>query len=81
MKLLAVLLALTCTPSLAQDPQTWLANLPQAKDYVQKRVSSYDASGANADHKQFNGGETITLLDVDGLGTSGSRSRASIPST
>ena len=68
MKLLAVLLALTCTPSLAQDPQTWIANLPQSKDYVQKRVSSYDTSGANADYKQFKGGETITLLDVDGPG-------------
>jgi hypothetical protein len=55
-------------PLLAQDPQTWLANLPQAKDYVQKRVSSYDTSGANADYKQFNGGETITLLDVNGPG-------------
>jgi hypothetical protein len=65
-KLFAVLLALTCTALLAQDPQTWIGNLAQSKDYVQKRVSSYDTSGANADYKQFNGGETITLLDVDG---------------
>ena len=68
MKLLAILLALTCTASLAQDPQTWIANLAQSKDYVQKRVSSYDTTGANADYKQFNGGETITLLDVHGPG-------------
>ena len=31
-------------PALAQDPQSWLANLPQAKDYVQKRVSSYNTA-------------------------------------
>ena len=56
-------------PALAQDPQSWLSNLPQAKDYVQKRVSSYDTTGANADyHQQFNGGRDDTLLDVDGPG-------------
>ena len=70
MRLLAIiLLALTCTvPAPAQDPQSWLANLPQAKEYVQRRVSSHDTSGANADYKQFNGGETVTLLEVDGPG-------------
>jgi hypothetical protein len=65
----ALLLALAFSlPALAQDPQTWLSNLPQAKAYVQKRVSSYDTTGANADYKQFNGGESVTLLDVDGPG-------------
>jgi hypothetical protein len=65
----ALLLALLFTlPALAQDPQSWLANLLQAKDYVQKRVSSYDTTGANADYRQFGGGDTATLLDVDGPG-------------
>ena len=63
-----LVLTVLTLPSLAQDPQNWLGNLPQAKDYVQKRVSSYDTSGANADYKQFNGGDTITLLDLDGPG-------------
>ena len=67
MKPLLLLLAVAL-PALAQDPQSWLANLPQAKDYVQKRVSSYDTTGANADYRQLVGGETTTLLDVDGAG-------------
>jgi hypothetical protein len=29
-----------------------LATLPQPKDYVLKRVSSYDRTGANADRRQ-----------------------------
>ena len=55
-------------PLLSQDPATWLADLPQAKDYVQKRVSSYDRSGGNADARQIAAGETLTLLDEAGPG-------------
>jgi hypothetical protein len=55
-------------PVLSQDPGTWLADLPQAKDYVQKRVSSYDRSGGNADARQIAVGETLTLLDDAGPG-------------
>jgi len=54
--------------ALAQDPQAWLANLPQAKDYILKRSSSYDRSGANADARQIAPGETLTLLDDSGPG-------------
>lgn len=69
MKPFVLLIVITlAVPAISQDSQTWLANLAQAKDYVQKRVSSYDTSGGNADYKQFNGGETVTLLDVDGPG-------------
>src|ERR1700675_2180287 len=69
LKQLALLLTLAFTlPALAQDPQASLDNLPQSKDYVQKRVSSYDTTGANADYRQFAGGESTTLLDVDGPG-------------
>ena len=47
--LLTIMLMALLSPAFAQDPQTWLSNLPQAKDYVQKRSSSYDSTGANAD--------------------------------
>ncbi|MBI3478728.1 MAG: hypothetical protein HY010_23615 [Acidobacteria bacterium] len=62
---LLVLCSLSICSS-AQSPDTWLANLPQAKDYVQKRVSSYDRSGANADAREIVPGATLTLLDADG---------------
>ena len=38
-------------------------------DYVQKRVSSYDRSGGNADFRQIAPGETLTLFDEAGPGT------------
>jgi len=50
----------------AQTPGTSLSTLPQAKDYIQKRASSYDRSGANADAREIAPGATLTLLDVDG---------------
>jgi hypothetical protein len=53
-------------PLLAQD--SVLATLPQAKEYVQKRASSYDRSGGNADARSIAGGETLTLLDDAGPG-------------
>jgi hypothetical protein len=55
-------------PLLSQDPSIWLSTLPQAKDYVQHRVSSYDRSGANADARTIAPGETLTLLDESGPG-------------
>lgn len=67
--LLALLISGLLTLSLlAQDPTTWLSNLPQAKDYVQKRVSSYDRSGGNGDARTIATGETLTLLDEAGPG-------------
>jgi Protein of unknown function (DUF2961) len=55
-------------PLFSQDAANWLDGLPQAKDYVQRRVSSYDRSGGNADNRQIAGGETLTLLDDNGPG-------------
>src|SRR5215469_4758556 len=52
----------------AQDSVSWLASLPQAKDYVQHRSSSYDRSGGNADARSIAPGETLTLLDEAGPG-------------
>jgi hypothetical protein len=69
LKRLALLLSLTLNlPGFAQAPQSWLADLPRTKDYVQKRVSSYDSSGGNADYRQIAAAQTLPLLDVDGPG-------------
>src|SRR6266852_4189303 len=62
-----LLLSLALTAH-AQDPNTWLSTLPQAKDYVQKRASSYDRSGANADFRTIAPGDTLTLMDESGPG-------------
>jgi len=61
-----VILCMAAVVANAQDPTTWLADLPQAKDYVQKRASSYDRTGGNADSRQIAAGETLTLLDEAG---------------
>jgi hypothetical protein len=55
-------------PLFSQDPSTWLSTLPQAKDYVQHRASSYDRTGGNADFHPIAAGETLTLLDENGPG-------------
>jgi hypothetical protein len=52
--------------ALAQDRSEWLTNLPKAKDYVQKRASSYDRSGGNFDLRRLPAGETLTLLEDTG---------------
>jgi len=52
----------------AQTASEWLAGLPQAKDYVQKRASSYDRSGGNADYRKIAPGETLVLMDERGPG-------------
>ena len=65
------LLLLLCSLAIAahaQDPNAWLATLPQAKDYVQHRASSYDRSGANADARTIAPGDTLTLMDESGPG-------------
>ena len=55
-------------PLLSQDPATSLSSLPDAKDYVQHRASSYDRAGGNADARTVATGETLTLLDEAGPG-------------
>jgi hypothetical protein len=66
--ILMVVLSALLSPAAAQDPGTWLADLPRAKDYVQKRASSYDRTGGNADSRRIAPGETLTLLDDSGPG-------------
>jgi len=45
-----------------------LFSLIEPHDYIQKRVSSYDRSGGNADARPIPSGATLDLLDVDGPG-------------
>src|ERR1700722_3194489 len=66
--LMFVMMAVLSLSSFAQDPSEWLASLPKAKDYVQKRASSYDRSGGNFDLRRVPAGETLTLLDDSGPG-------------
>jgi len=67
---LLVCFAVLCTAVqlFAQKPTDWLSTLPQPKDYVLKRFSSYDRSGGNADARQIAPGDTLTLLDESGPG-------------
>jgi len=68
-KLLALsALSFLSIPLFSQDPGTQLSSLPQPKDYVQHRSSSYDRSGGNADARPVAPGETLTLLDENGPG-------------
>ena len=60
--IMAILGVAASTP--AQDPSGWLATLPQTKDYVQHRSSSYDRTGGNEDYRQVAPGESLTLLDA-----------------
>ena len=63
-----ILVCLLTLPLIAQDSSAWLSSLPQPKDYVQHRSSSYDRSGGNADARPVAPGETLTLLDEAGPG-------------
>jgi hypothetical protein len=54
--------------AVAQTASEWLAGWPQNKDYVQKRASSYDRSGGNADYRKIAPGDTLVLMDEAGPG-------------
>jgi hypothetical protein len=45
-----------------------LQSLMEPHEYVQKRASSYDRSGGNADYREIKPGDTLTLLDDSGPG-------------
>jgi hypothetical protein len=68
MKILWLLLGLNLPVLIAQGQTAdrGLANLPQTKDYIQRRSSSYDRSGGNADAREIAPGRTLTLLDTEG---------------
>src|SRR5262249_303032 len=50
------------------DTAAPLTAITQVHDYVQKRSSSYDRTGANADFRAMVPGETLTVLDDSGPG-------------
>jgi hypothetical protein len=52
----------------AQTPGTPKIDLTQPQDYVLKRISSADPTGANADFREINPGSTLTLMDANGPG-------------
>lgn len=52
----------------AQSLSDWLDDLPRSKDYRLKRLSSWDQTGANADRREIEPGETLTMLDEKGPG-------------
>jgi hypothetical protein len=62
-----ILLVVTCAAAYGQS-QAWLGGLAEPRDYVQKRVSSYDSSGANEDYRTIAPGDTLTILDESGPG-------------
>jgi len=69
-RILAIVVAL-CAPVVGQAElasSDLLTGLPAARDYVQKRSSSYDRSGGNADSRPIAPGQTLTLLDDAGPG-------------
>jgi Protein of unknown function (DUF2961) len=64
-----LLLLLLSAPiaTVAQSPD-WLSTVPQFHNYTQKRASSFDRSGGNADFRQIPPGETLIVLDESGPG-------------
>jgi Protein of unknown function (DUF2961) len=63
-----VAFCLSVLPLCAQSPATWVSDLPQAKDYIQHRSSSYDRTGGNADFRTIAPGQTLNVLDAEGPG-------------
>ena len=64
---LLVVVSMMSVPAFGENFAS-LADLPQAKNYVLKRASSYDRSGGNADFRTIAPGETLIVLDQSGPG-------------
>ena len=64
------LVTVCCLPAalFAQTPLPAKTDLTQPQDYVLKRISSADPTGANADFRQIEPGATLTMMDVNGPG-------------
>jgi len=63
-----IVFGFSLSSAFAQELSGLLSNLTEPHDYVQKRVSSYDRTGGNADYREIAPGETLTLLDETGPG-------------
>ena len=66
---LFVLALLTVASTAFAQSQDWLSSLPEPRNYTQKRSSSNDRSGGNADMRTIAPGDTLTLLDENGPAT------------
>jgi hypothetical protein len=66
--LLHVIVLAVALPVAAQTWQGTLPDLTQPHDYISKRSSSYDRTGANADFRHLDPGKTLVLLDAAGPG-------------
>jgi hypothetical protein len=62
-----LLILASCGVVCAQSGDT-LSRLTAPHEYVQKRVSSYDRTGGNADYRVIAPGDTLTILDEAGPG-------------
>ncbi len=56
-------------PFAVAQTQDWFSTLPEARSYTQKRSSSFDRSGGNADFRPIAAGETLTVFDEAGPAT------------
>ncbi len=65
---LGILLLGIAGPAHGQDAANWVSDLTKPHNYIQKRISSYDRTGGNADYRPMAVGETLTLLDEAGPG-------------
>ena len=68
--LVAALATIVVLPRLlaAQSLGGIFPDITQQQDYVSRRVSSYDVTGANADYKLLAGGQTLMVFDEAGPG-------------
>jgi len=64
----AVLISLSFGPMVFAQWAGASSSLPDPRDYVLKRVSSYDRSGGNSDFRTIEPGATLTVLDEAGPG-------------
>ena len=68
-KLTLFLAVLTvAVPAVGQNLSGLFPDLTQQQNYVLKRVSSYDRTGANADSWKVKAGETVTVFEAAGPG-------------
>jgi len=70
MRKLGFLLAILTLPAstVAQNLSGLFPDITQQQNYVLKRVSSYDRTGANADYTKMGAGETLTVFEEAGPG-------------
>ena len=70
MRQLGFLLAILTLPAstVAQNLSGLFPDITQQQNYVLKRVSSYDRTGANDDFRRMEAGETLTVFEEPGPG-------------